>query len=227
MIDRVLIVIPALNEEATIANIIELAQKFGDVLVIDDGSIDRTTQISQTAGASVIASSSNFGYEYSLNIGYRYAIKHNYHAMVTIDADGQLPADCIPDFLDALNSGAALAVGRRKYQPRICEKMLAVTSSYLSPVDDLFCGMKAYDINRTFSEHFSTYNSYGTALALEYLKRGELASNIDVIVKKRKDKSRLGGLVRSEFKLLKPMIIGQYFLISIAIRKRRKKNVAT
>ncbi|GAB6100994.1 hypothetical protein JCM16138_02170 [Thermococcus atlanticus] len=51
---KTLIVIPAYNEELTIGSVVALARKYGDVLVVDDGSGDRTSEIAREAGAIVI-----------------------------------------------------------------------------------------------------------------------------------------------------------------------------
>ena len=68
-----------------------ILQKFGDVLVINDGSIDKTGECAHNAGAELITNVVNQGYEYSLNEGYKYACDQDYDIMITIDADGQLP----------------------------------------------------------------------------------------------------------------------------------------
>mgnify|MGYP001471529812 FL=1 len=68
MIKRLLIVIPALNEQSTITPIIQNSICFGDILVIDDGSTDKTRNFAKAEGAFVISNLKVRGYEYSLNV---------------------------------------------------------------------------------------------------------------------------------------------------------------
>ena len=113
MTTRSLIVIPAYNEVASVADVVKSCAKYCDVLVVDDGSIDNTCKASTDAGATVITNKTNRGYEYSLNIGYKYAVKFNYDLMITMDADGQLPHNNIPEFMRQSMQGHVL-VGRRR-----------------------------------------------------------------------------------------------------------------
>ncbi len=58
---KTLIVIPAYNEELTIGSVVTLARKYGDVLVVDDGSSDRTSEIARNAGVIIIKHKKNRG----------------------------------------------------------------------------------------------------------------------------------------------------------------------
>ena len=98
MIMRSLIVIPAFNEEATVSNVVNSCTKYCDVLVVDDGSTDKTFRAAIDSGAVVIPNKINKGYEHCLNVGYSYAHKLGYDLMITMDADGQLPSKSIPKF---------------------------------------------------------------------------------------------------------------------------------
>ena len=100
MMMRSLIIIPAYNEASTIAHVVEGCSQYCDVLVIDDGSLDETLKESKEAGALVISNEINKGYECSLNVGYTYALAQNYDLMITMDADGQLPSNSIPKFIN-------------------------------------------------------------------------------------------------------------------------------
>ena len=220
MITRSLIVIPALNEVDTVAKVVRNCARYCDVLVIDDGSIDNTFKTSAEAGAIVISNGSNKGYEYSLNAGYAYAIKLSYNLMITMDADGQIPPDNIPKFIDAIEAGACLVVGRRRKIPRLCEKILSFSSSRLGTIFDPYCGMKAYNLNALKRKAFSNYNSIGTSLALEYVERNLNCENIDIDINKRDGKSKFGGKLLSELKLFPSMFIGNYRLVRNWIKGR-------
>lgn len=112
--ERVLVVVPAYNEELTIGSVVALAKKYGDVLVVDDGSMDRTSEIAREAGAVVIRHERNMGKGGALKTAFEYAIEKGYDVVVTIDADGQHNPDEIPALLRPVVSGEAdIAIGSR------------------------------------------------------------------------------------------------------------------
>jgi len=86
---KTLIVIPAYNEELTIGSVVALAKKYGDVLVVDDGSKDKTSKIAQEVGAVVLRHEVNKGKGQALKTGFNYALRNGYDIVVCIDADGQ------------------------------------------------------------------------------------------------------------------------------------------
>lgn len=86
-----LIVIPALNEAATVAEVVRKAraQSGADVVVVDDGSEDETRALALAAGAIVLRAPLWQGAWGAIQTGIRYAIRHGYAGVVTLDADGQ------------------------------------------------------------------------------------------------------------------------------------------
>ncbi|MDV3104100.1 glycosyltransferase [Thermococcus waiotapuensis] len=64
-----LVIIPAYNEELTIGSVVALSRKYGDVLVVDDGSIDRTSEIARESGAVVVRHEVNGGKGKALRTG--------------------------------------------------------------------------------------------------------------------------------------------------------------
>ena len=93
---KITIFIPAYNEERTVGSVVLLAKKYGNVIVIDDGSIDRTAEIARKAGASVIARKKNGGYGAAHKTALAAARDMNANAFVFMDADGQHDANEIP-----------------------------------------------------------------------------------------------------------------------------------
>jgi len=111
---RTLIVIPAYNEELTIGSVVALAKKYGDVLVVDDGSVDRTSEIAKEAGAVVIRHERNMGKGYALRTGFEYALSRGYDVIVTLDADGQHNPDEISLLMEPIIKGKVdLVIGSR------------------------------------------------------------------------------------------------------------------
>lgn len=106
-------VMPAHNEENTIADVIKKASRYGNIVVIDDASVDSTVLEAKKAGARVIIHKENMGLGSALRTGFDYALKNKYDVVLTIDSDGQhVPSD-IPKFLGKINEGHDFVLGER------------------------------------------------------------------------------------------------------------------
>jgi glycosyltransferase involved in cell wall biosynthesis len=114
--NRVLALIPAYNEEERISDVIDRTLNHIPVLVVDDGSRDKTAIVSHTKGAEVISLSPNQGKGSALLKGFHYAFKQGYDAVVTLDADGQHDPQEIPLFLAEFANGADLVIGQREFR---------------------------------------------------------------------------------------------------------------
>lgn len=112
---RVLVLLPALNEEATVGRVVEKVHTAGfDACVIDDGSTDRTAERARAAGATVLRLPSNLGVGGALRCGFRYALSRGYDTVVQVDADDQHDPSDIHDLLATMDSeGADMVVGSR------------------------------------------------------------------------------------------------------------------
>lgn len=110
-----LVVIPALNEEESIAEVIQSCQKAGfECLVIDDGSTDRTAEIALEANAFVLSAPFNLGIGLALQRGFQWALSNGYESVVQCDADGQHLPEHIHDLIEIRNSTRSdLVVGSR------------------------------------------------------------------------------------------------------------------
>lgn len=112
---RTLIVLPAWNEECNVGDVVaEVRREIPDcgVLVVDDGSADRTTQRAREAGAEVARLAVNLGVGGAMRTGFRYALARGYDVVVQVDADGQHdPAEV--KRLIALLGEADLVIGAR------------------------------------------------------------------------------------------------------------------
>ena len=112
---RTLIIIPALNESGSIADVVgEVRGELPgvDVLVVDDGSTDRTAAVAAAAGALVAKLPYNLGVGGAMRLGYRYARDHDYDVAVQIDADGQHDPRYVPKLVDLLDEND-LVIGAR------------------------------------------------------------------------------------------------------------------
>jgi len=110
-----IIVIPAYNEELTIADVVSAAVKIADrVLVVDDGSRDRTAALAKQAGALVVRHAVNRGVGAALGTGIEAAIRLDADAVVTMDADGQHRAEDASKVFERLDQGdVELVIGSR------------------------------------------------------------------------------------------------------------------
>ena len=101
--ERLLVVIPALNEAADIGAVIQQVRRYPhvDVLVVDDGSTDETAAIARLSGATVLHAPLWQGAWGAIQTGIRYALRHGYMGVVTMDADGQHEPAYLPQLLEA------------------------------------------------------------------------------------------------------------------------------
>lgn len=131
---RVCIVIPTYNESANIGNIIQRIRKQGrEIVVIDDGSTDRTAQISQDNGAVVFRNPKNRGKGFSLIRGLRYALDKNFDAAITMDGDGQHCPEDIPLFIrEAELSDVGIIIGNRMHSTYPMPFARVLTNKFMS-----------------------------------------------------------------------------------------------
>jgi glycosyltransferase involved in cell wall biosynthesis len=119
---KTLVIIPALNEEESIAHVLELMHEYvpwADVAVINDGSVDRTAALAQECGAIVLSEPHNVGIGAAVQTGFIYAARYGYEVTVQNDGDGQHDPREIPRLVsDLVESGADLVVGSRYIEDR-------------------------------------------------------------------------------------------------------------
>jgi glycosyltransferase involved in cell wall biosynthesis len=92
---RTLVFIPAWNEEDNLPAVLEELRgelPDVDVLVVDDGSTDRTAEVAREGGAEVLSFGQNRGLRAAIASGYGYGVEHEYDVVGRVDADGQHPA---------------------------------------------------------------------------------------------------------------------------------------
>lgn len=111
---KVLVVVPAYNEQATIGDVIRLVPVGIPTVVIDDGSTDGTGVAARDAGATVVRHIMNRGLGGALRTGFLCALRNGFDAVITLDADGQHDPREILSFISALESGDDIVVGHRR-----------------------------------------------------------------------------------------------------------------
>jgi glycosyltransferase involved in cell wall biosynthesis len=109
--------IPAWNEEDNLPDVLDDLRRElpdADVLVVDDGSTDRTAEIARGRGAEVLSLGANRGLPIGIAAGYRWALDHGYAYCGRVDADGQHPPSELGRLLAIVRAGGCdVAVGSR------------------------------------------------------------------------------------------------------------------
>lgn len=121
MSPRVLVIVPALNEENAVGDVVRSIRKIlpeMPVLVIDDHSNDATATVAEQAGATVVRLPVHLGLGGCVQTGYKLAYELGYDYVVRVDGDGQHETADIPKILDALvTTGAEVVIGSRFVDP--------------------------------------------------------------------------------------------------------------
>jgi glycosyltransferase involved in cell wall biosynthesis len=151
---KIIVGLPAYNEEKYIGSIILQAKKYADeVIVVDDGSTDRTSAVAELAGARVIRHENNQGVGIATRAILFQAKELNYDILVTLDADYQHNPDEIPYLIEAVRSGYDVVIGSRETQRhmipryrRLGQRVLGSLTNFASRqnITDTESGFRAY-----------------------------------------------------------------------------------
>jgi glycosyltransferase involved in cell wall biosynthesis len=126
---RYLAVIPAYNESQTLRSVIQSIQAEApafDIVVVDDGSTDRSAQIATRAGVPVLRHPFNLGIGGAVQSGFQYAQEQGYDFMVQIDGDGQHCADQLDVLIAAMAEDPAIDM--------VCGSRFLTDSGYPAPI---------------------------------------------------------------------------------------------
>ena len=163
MIKKLLVAIPAYNEEEKIGEVIQnIPKKLSGVsevhvLVIDDGSTDNTAKIAGDLGAKVVKNYFNMGYGVAFGKGLQYSLDNNFDLMVSIDGDAQFDPKDISKLIEPIieNYADLVTASRfinKNYYPRMPllkfwgNKLMSILISKLigKKFYDVSCGFRAY-----------------------------------------------------------------------------------
>ncbi len=168
---RLLIVIPAYNEEENIVRVVDdLIRRFPqyDYVVVNDGSRDKTAALCRAHGYRLIDLPVNLGLAGAFQTGLRYAADNGYDCAMQLDADGQHRPEYIPAMLEELEDGADIVIGSRFLTVKK-PKTLRMVGSYIiswsirlttgRAICDPTSGMRLF--NRAMVEEFAQNLNYG------------------------------------------------------------------
>lgn len=172
---NIVVGIPCFNEEKHIASIVEQAKKFGDVIVLDDGSADLTATLAREAGATVFTYEHQ-GYGSALSKLFTIAKMKDVDALITLDGDEQHNPDEIANFVKVLEDGNVDVVLGNRFMSKgflgipTYRKFGINSISKISGVGDAQCGFRAY--NRKAIELIKI-NEIGMGASLEIIRRAK------------------------------------------------------
>ena len=189
---RLLIVIPAYNEEKNIVRVVDELNRCCpqyDYVVVNDGSRDKTAALCRAHGYRLIDLPVNLGLAGAFQTGLRYAAENGYDCAMQLDADGQHRPEYISPMLEALGSGADIVIGSRFLSVKK-PKTLRMLGSYIiswsirlttgRAICDPTSGMRMF--NRTMVEEFAQNLNYGPEPdTISYLiKNGAVVKEVQV-----------------------------------------------
>lgn len=206
---QIFALIPAFNEEDTIADVVnEIKKNVNEVIVINDCSTDRTETLARECGALVISHTENKGYDEAINTGFKEASKLNAGIVFTFDADGQHQfKDIELLLLPIINNEADIVIGMRKKSSSFGEWCFSFYTNVRFKIKDPLCGLKAYRmaVYNHFG-YFDTMQSIGTQLLLEASIEGYRIKAIPIQISERMDTSRFYvHKIKGNLKILKAL----------------------
>ena len=213
------VIIPAYNEENAIEKtIVEIKKvlkdnqiyKGSEIIVVDDGSSDKTGLIAKKSGAIVINNPTNMGYGFSLKRGINAAKNET---IVITDADLTYPFEEVPKLLQKKSEGFDLVVGARtgKYYRQsvfksIFRRILKFLVEFVSgkKIKDINSGLRVFDkslVTKYFPRLCDTF-SFTTSQTLAYFMNNHFVTYVDIPYNKREGKSKIK-IIRDSFRSLK------------------------
>ena len=217
--EKVLIIIPAYNEEKNLPKLTEKLEKMYpqyDYVVVNDGSVDHTKELCRKEGISVINLPANLGIGGAVQTGYKYGSENGYDIAVQIDGDGQHDIAYLDKLLEPLrNNSADVVIGSRfiRKEGFQSSRLRRTGIVFLSRLIRLLTGVRVYDVtsgfravNRRFVEIYARdYPSdYPEPEAIvSAIMEGGRVLEVPVVMKERESGTSSINLVRSVYYMIK------------------------
>ena len=217
--EKVLIIIPAYNEEKNLPKLTEKLEKIYpqyDYVVVNDGSVDHTKELCRKEGISVINLPVNLGIGGAVQTGYKYGSENGYDIVVQIDGDGQHDIAYLDKLLEPLrNNSADVVIGSRfiRKEGFQSSRLRRTGIVFLSRLIRLLTGIRVYDVtsgfravNRRFVEIYARdYPSdYPEPEAIvSAIMEGGRVLEVPVVMKERESGTSSINLVRSVYYMIK------------------------
>lgn len=224
------VVIPAYREQRMIRDVVQRVRQYVQtVIVVDDGSPDRTAEEAGAAGAVVLRHPTNMGKGVALNTGFNYARQNQFDYLITLDADGQHdPAD-IPRFIDAYErTGIPVLIGNRMGALSNMPQVRKWTNRYMSwllsramgqYVPDTQCGFRLFRCDvLPFIEAQSTRFAAESEILLHIASRGIRMDAVPIAVIYNQEISKINP-VRDTFRFF--LMLSRYYRSQNRPRQRQ------
>ena len=132
--EKFCVIVPAYREEDRIGAVVKgILRHAAHVVVVDDGSPDRTAAEAEEAGATVLRHGVNKGKGIALNTGFDYARRNGFEFVITLDADGQHDPEEIPSFVETYRrTGTPVLIGNRMDRADTMPLVRRWTNRYMS-----------------------------------------------------------------------------------------------
>mgnify|MGYP001269819565 FL=1 len=209
------LLIPAYNEEQSIIDTIESAKllfknlkvKDFEIIVINDGSTDKTKEYASKTGVKIITHPQNLGYGFSLKNGIKNA---KFQTIIITDADQTYPLDEVPKLYTEYKKGFDMVVGKRVgYKESIFKIILRKILKFVVEfaagrrIPDINSGLRIFkkDTIKEYLPHLCETFSFTTSATLAYMMNGKFVSYVPINYGKRKGKSKVS-LMRDSFKTI-------------------------
>ena len=203
-INRVSIIIPAMNEEAIIGQVVQGVGKVMvesdfdfEILVVNDGSTDNTGVVAEQSGATVVHHTYNMGNGAAIKTGIRNA---SGDVIVMLDGDGQHNPQDIPRLLSEIDRHAMVVGARSKssqtqWHRDLANRVYNLLASYVCgrPIPDLTSGFRAIwtRLARNFVYLLPNTFSYPTTLTLAVIRAGHCVKYVEIEAALRVGKSKI------------------------------------
>lgn len=203
--NQVSVIIPAYNEEEGIGAVLErvhavLRGRFDyEVIVVNDGSTDKTLAFAQTYNARIVSNPSNIGYGFSIKRGIREA---RHECVFITDADGTYPIERLPEFIDKFYAGFDMVVGARQGRAYLTSAVKSFARLCFKLMSEFVTGKKIPDINSGFRvlrrskmlpilDDLSNTFSFTTSTTLIFFLQHNFIAYLPIEYTKRKGKSKV------------------------------------
>src|SRR3990167_8977901 len=203
---KLIVIIPAYNEELTIGSVIKSIPEVNgrisktEVIVVNDGSKDKTKEIAEENGARVVSHSSNKGVGMAFRTGIEEALKRKADIIVNVDADGQFNPEDIPkliepilddkaDFVTATRFKDGHLIGNMPFVKKIGNKMFTSLTSFLvgQKFTDTQCGFRAYSREAALRLNLYGKFTYTQEVFLDLANKEMKIMEIPLYVKAKRD----------------------------------------
>lgn len=217
------IIIPAFNEERTIAQVVRDVSAYGIPVVVNDASEDRTAELAEAAGAVIVSHNNNQGYDEALNSGFKKADELGCKYAITFDADGQHESSVINKYKEHLLK-YDLVLGYRPKKARISEVIIGIYFLMRFGIRDILCGMKGYNLQLyRRNGRFDHVNSIGSELAFTSVKSKCSFVQLPVPIHRRADIPRFGNIMRSNIRIINALV--RIIILDLINKDRYMKNI--